>query len=94
LVERCLEPHPLARPHSALELAHALESLSGMATPLQLAPRTKKNAARSGVWSWLGLGTAVAVLSGVVGLRVAQDHKPRRPTITAARAVPRRAPHR
>ena len=94
LVERCLEPHPLARPHSALELAHALESLSGMAAPLKLAPRTKKNTARSGVWSWLGLGTAVAVLSGVVGLRVAQDHKPPRPQLAAARAVPRRAPHR
>ncbi|MGE5047858.1 MAG: serine/threonine-protein kinase [Deltaproteobacteria bacterium] len=94
LVERCLEPHPVARPHSALELAHALESLSGMAAPLQVAPRTKKNAARPGVLSWLGLGTAVAVLAGVVGLRVAQDHRSPRPALTAARAVPRRPPHR
>ena len=92
LVERCLEPHPLARPHSALELAHALESLSGKAASLQ-APKTK-SAARSAMWSWLGVGTALAVLAGVVGLRVAQDHQAPRPALTAARVVPRRPPHR
>jgi hypothetical protein len=46
------------------------------------------------VLSWLGLGTAVAVLAGVVGLRVAQDHKSPRPALTAARVLPRRPPHR
>jgi serine/threonine protein kinase len=94
LVERCLEPHPVARPHSALELAHALESLSGLVAPLQVAPVTKKNTAKSGMWSWLGVGTAVAVLAGVVGLRVAQDHKAPRPALSGARLVLRRPPHR
>ncbi len=91
LVERCLEPNPGARPHSALELAHALEALAGIARTMQLAPRTRKNARRSGVWSWLGVGTAVAVMLGLAGLRVAQDHKAR-PSL--AQAIARRQARR
>jgi serine/threonine-protein kinase len=86
LIERCVEQNPASRPHSALELAHALEALAGIAPQTQLAPRTKKNTPRSAVWSWLGLGSAVAVLFGVVSLRVSQDHKAPRPQ-PAARAV-------
>jgi len=36
LVERCLELEPAKRPHSALELAHALEKLGGMLRHLEL----------------------------------------------------------
>src|SRR5206468_8961788 len=42
LVERCLEAEPSARPHSALELAHALEVLGGVNAPMELAPRTRR----------------------------------------------------
>src|SRR5256885_3475390 len=42
LIERCLESNPAGRPHSALELAHALETLAGMTPPMDLAPRTKR----------------------------------------------------
>src|SRR3954470_18851520 len=52
LIERCLEPTPSARPHSALELAHGLEALAGVARTMQVAPRTRKNAGKSAVWSW------------------------------------------
>ena len=86
LIERCLEPNPKSRPHSALELAHSLETLGGIAPPMHLAPRTRKNARRSAMWSWLGLGTAVAVMLGVAGLRVAQDHKAARPSLARALA--------
>jgi serine/threonine-protein kinase len=72
LIERCLEQDPAARPHSALELAHALESLAG-AAPLALAPRTRR-AQRSRIWSFLGIGGGLAVALGLAGLRVAQDH--------------------
>ncbi|TMB27262.1 MAG: hypothetical protein E6J62_19685 [Deltaproteobacteria bacterium] len=72
LIERCLEQDPAARPHSALELAHALESLAG-AAPLALAPRTRK-AQRSRIWSFLGIGGGLAIALGLAGLRVAQDH--------------------
>ena len=47
LVERCVDLNPAGRPHSALELAHALESLAGRRRPLELAPRTRRKAARS-----------------------------------------------
>ena len=57
---------------------------------MELAPRTRRKAAKSGIWSWLGIGTAVAVLVGVVGLRVAQDHGAHRPSITAARSAPKK----
>jgi len=90
LIERCLLPDPSARPHSALELAHALEALAGIAKAMELAPRTRKNARKSGVWSWLGLGTAVAVMLGVVGLRVSQDHRSK-PSLAAARAAAQKA---
>ena len=86
LIERCLEPNPGSRPHSALELAHALEALAGMTKAMQLAPRTRKNTRKSGVWSWLGIGTAVAVMLGVAGLRVSQDHKSPKPSLARALA--------
>src|SRR5256885_4202137 len=72
LIECCLEQDPAARPHSALELAHALESLAGNA-PLVLAPRTRK-AQRSRIWSFLGIGGGLAVALGLAGLRVAHEH--------------------
>ena len=86
LIERCLEPNPGSRPHSALELAHALEALAGMTKAMQLAPRTRKNTRKSGVWSWLGIGTAVAVMLGVAGLRVSQEHKSPKPSLARALA--------
>src|SRR2546427_125220 len=86
LIERCLESNPAGRPHSALELAHALEALAGMAKAMQLAPRTRKNTRKSGVWSWLGLTTAIAVVLGVAGLKVPQDHKSPRPSLARALA--------
>src|SRR5437879_2139094 len=67
LIERCLESNPAARPHSALELAHALEALAGMAKAMQLAPRTRKDTRKSGVWPWLGLTTAIALVLGAAG---------------------------
>jgi hypothetical protein len=91
LIERCLLRDPLARPHSGLELANSLEALAGVAKPLQLAPRTRKNTRKSGVWSWLGLGTGLAVMLGVVGLRVSQDHRSPKPSLAAARAAAQKA---
>jgi serine/threonine-protein kinase len=86
LVERCLEAEPSARPHSALELAHALETLAGLSPAMELAPRTKRRAEKSGFWSWLGVGAGLAIILGVAALRVAEDH--RAPVQhTAARAV-------
>jgi hypothetical protein len=42
---------------------------------MDLAPRTRRKAAgRSGIWSWMGLGVFVAVLLGVVSLKVNQEH--------------------
>jgi len=86
LIERCLESNPAGRPHSALELAHTLEALAGLAKAMQLAPRTRKNTRKSGVWSWLGLTTAIAVVLGVAGLKVSQDHKSPRPSLARALA--------
>jgi serine/threonine-protein kinase len=80
LVERCLDLDPSKRPHSALELAHLLEGMSGVSPPMEIAPRTKRRAGRSRIWSWIGLGTGVAVLLGVASLRVAADHGRRPPT--------------
>ena len=74
VVERCLEQDPAARPHSALELAHALDALGGVSPPLELAPRTRSRARRSRVWSWLGIGSGIALLLAMAGLRVAHDH--------------------
>ena len=90
LVERCLELEPSARPHSALELAHGLETLAGVAAPMDLAPRTRRKAGKSGIWSWLGIGTAVAMVVGVVSLHVAQDHVARRPAAPSARVASRK----
>jgi Protein kinase domain len=86
IVERCLEQDPGARPHSALELAHALEALAGVAPAMELAPRTKRGARRSRVWSWLGIGSGIAVVLAIAGLRVAQDHA--RPQPFAAATLP------
>ncbi len=80
LVERCLDLDPSKRPHSALELAHLLEGMSGVSPPMEIAPRTRRRAGRSRIWSWIGLGTGVAVLLGVASLRVAADHGRRTPT--------------
>ena len=44
MTERCLDADPLLRPHSALELAHALEGLGGLSEPMELAPRTRRKA--------------------------------------------------
>jgi hypothetical protein len=53
---------------------------------MELAPRTKRRAEKSGFWSWLGVGAGLAIILGVAALRVAEDH--RAPVQhTAARAV-------
>jgi serine/threonine-protein kinase len=75
LVERCLDVNPALRPHSALELAHALEGLAGIAQPVALAPRAKRKAPRSGILSWLGLGAAISAVLAMAALRVAHDHE-------------------
>jgi serine/threonine-protein kinase len=82
LVERCVDVDPANRPHSALELAHALEALAGIAPKVELAPRTRqKAAAKSAVWSWLGLTAAFAVAAGgLTALRISQDHQGPQPT--------------
>jgi serine/threonine protein kinase len=88
VIERCLEVDPAARPHSALELAHALEALAGLNNAMELAPRTRRKAAKSGIWSWLGLGAGLAVVMGVAALRVSADHSARHPLVEAhARAA-------
>jgi serine/threonine protein kinase len=72
LIERCLEQDPAARPHSALELAHALEALAGTAN-LVVAPRMRRGR-QSRIWSLLGIGGGLAVALGLAGLRVYHDH--------------------
>ena len=89
LVERCLDLDPAKRPHSALELAHLLEGMSGVSPPMELAPRTRRKAAgRSRLWSWIGLGAGVAVVLGAASLRVASDHERHAPQhLSAASAL-------
>jgi serine/threonine-protein kinase len=77
LIERCLEAEPSARPHSALELAHALEGLAGLSDPLQLAPRTRRKEPRTRFWSWIGLGAGAALLVGTAALQISRDHERR-----------------
>jgi serine/threonine protein kinase len=90
LVERCVDLNPAGRPHSALELAHALEALAGVAAPPELAPQTKRQTAKTGVWSWLGLTAAFAITAGIAALHVSQEHQQAAPRtlIVAARTPP------
>lgn len=102
IVERCLELEPGARPHSALELAHILETLAGLSPAMEIAPRTRRKAGKSGIWSWLGLGAGLAAILGVAALRVASDHGVHKPGLEArtaslvpsARSYAKRAPRR
>ena len=75
LVERCLAAEPSARPHSALELANALESLGGLSDPMELAPRTRRKASPSRFWSWIGLGAGAIAVLGTATLQVVRDHE-------------------
>src|SRR5207248_11208851 len=52
LIERCLESNPAARPHGALELAHAPEALATMDQAMQPAPRTCTNRRQSRRSTW------------------------------------------
>ena len=95
VIERCLAVEPSARPHSALELANALETLAGSNNLMELAPRTRRSkAGKSGVWSWLGLGAGLAVVMGVAALRVSADHSSHRPLAEAHARVAVHKPSR
>jgi serine/threonine-protein kinase len=85
IIERCLEQDPAGRPHSALELAHALDVIAGVSPPFELAPKTRRKARRSRIWSWLGIGSGIAVVFAIAGLRVAHDHA--RPQSLASASV-------
>ncbi len=90
LAERCLEAEPSLRPHSALELAHALEALAGLSEPMELAPRTRRNSP-SKFWSWIGLGAGALAIVGTAWLQVSRDHdkRARAEAHAQARAEPR-----
>src|SRR5260370_27451581 len=49
VVGRCLETEPAARPHSAIELAHALVRLAGLNPTMKLTPRTRRRAPTAGI---------------------------------------------
>src|ERR1700738_2153989 len=76
LIERCLDINPAARPHSALELAHALEALGGVAPAAAVPQRLRRRSQRSAFWSWVVVGAAISVALAVAAVRVAQDHPP------------------
>lgn len=101
LLERCLDAEPTARPHTALEVAHALEALAGLpasGTPVQ----ARRRSSRAGMWSWIGVGAGISVVLAMAALKVAQEHdrgdgpRPAAAQLVgaAAKSPSARAPHR
>ena len=63
IIHRCLEKKPEERFQSALDLAFALEALSGSASHAATVARSKS----PGLWPWLAAGVAVLV-AGLAGI--------------------------